>query len=264
VSDTTSDHGRIARQQYFVKQAMKRAIERGARNPVQLSSLIGVAQQYVAIDDTLDLDTMLDLGSRFDDFDPEALQVFEPYTYGDEVGGASVLRLDERASKEMFDVFRGIDPTLNVNASVRVRVENGTGSPVAGQDTADGLRRAGFTVTETVDAASFRNERTVVRHAPGGGVLAAVVVARYVDVDAELVEDPALASGDATVAVVVGRDLMGVRSEPRALAEFERYLPVSPETTASSSGGAAGSADEVPPPPAAQSFVPEPPPGVTC
>ena len=78
--DPTNDVGRIARQQYFLKQAAKKAIARGARNPMELGNLIGIAQQYVDIDDVLTPQTILDLVSGFSAFDPEELKVFQPYT----------------------------------------------------------------------------------------------------------------------------------------------------------------------------------------
>ena len=95
--DPTSDHGRIARQQYFIKQALKKAIAKGARNPIELNNLIGVAQKYVKIDKDLTGQQILDLGAKFNSFNPDDLQVFEPYTHGGMAGAASVLFLDPAA-----------------------------------------------------------------------------------------------------------------------------------------------------------------------
>jgi LCP family protein required for cell wall assembly len=78
--DPTNDVGRIARQQYFLKQAAKKAIARGARNPVELSNLIGITQRYVDIDDVLTPHMILDIVANFNAFDPDDLEVSQPYT----------------------------------------------------------------------------------------------------------------------------------------------------------------------------------------
>jgi polyisoprenyl-teichoic acid--peptidoglycan teichoic acid transferase len=108
--DPTSDIGRIARQQYFLKQAAKKAIARGARNPIELASLIGIAQErrYVQIDDTLSLQAILDLVANFNAFNPEDLPVSQPFTepLNRPGPGGAGLRLLEGPSKPIFEQFR--------------------------------------------------------------------------------------------------------------------------------------------------------------
>lgn len=265
--DATSDHGRIARQQYFIKQAMKKAIEKGARNPIQMANLIGVAQQYIVIDDSLTGEQILDLGARFNEFNPEDLQVYEPYTKDGFAGPAAVLFLQEQPSQEMFNIFRGVNPTLNVLASVRVEVRNGTGKAGEGQDVANDLTKRGFSVTGVTDDKSFRNDKTVIKYAPGdGNKLAAVVVARFLDGPPTFEEDPSLTGTDHTVALVVGKDFPGVRKEWRPLEEFSQYLPAAeaPATSAPAASGGGTTSTTAPPAANARSIVPEPPPGVEC
>jgi LCP family protein required for cell wall assembly len=279
--DVTSDHGRIARQQYFIKQALKKAISKGARNPIQLNNLIGVAKDYITIDDALTPEQILDLGARFNNFNPDDLEVFEPYTRGGMAGAASVLFLEEQPTQAMFNIFRGVDPTRNVLAAVRTEVRNGTGKVGEGENAADELRRRGFTVTKVTDDKDFRNEKTVIKHAPGPGhLLAAIVLARYFDADVPLAEDPTLAGSETSVALVVGRDFAGIRKDPRPLEEFAHLLPaptdpeaptsettVAPATTApvtTAKPGATTTTTAPPPSPNAKSIVPEPPEGVEC
>ncbi len=253
VDDTSSDFGRIKRQQAFIKAAMKRAIEKGARNPVQLADMIGVAQEHVVLDDSLTPQDLIDVGTRFDSFDPEELEVYSlgDYAEGGWAGAAAVLFLDETAAQPVLDVFRGINILFDAPATARVQVRNGAG--VSGQATQVGqqLDALGFTVTGTSNEASFRNETTVVRHAPGAEIQA-VLVARFLESDATIEVDPSLQGTDSNVALITGRDFAGVRVEPRPLEEFAAYLPTT--TTA---------------PSATQTtqyltFVPEPPEGVTC
>lgn len=270
--DSTSDHGRIARQQYFVKQALKKAIAQGARNPIQMNSLIDVAKQYIVLDSSLTGEQILDLGARFNAFNPDDLKVYEPYTRGGMAGAASVLFLDEQASQEMFNIFRGIDPASNVLAAVRIEVRNGTGKVGEGQAVADELSRRGFTVTGSTDAKDFRNDKTVIKHAPGAGHrIAAIVAARFIDGEPVFEEEPALAESDHSVALVIGKDFNGIRNEWRPLEEFTQYLPSpeSPGTTVApptDTPGAAPSPSTTSPPasPNARSIVPDPPPGTDC
>ena len=271
--DPTSDHGRIARQQYFVKQALKKAINKGARNPIQLSNLLGVAQQYVVIDDTLTPENILDLGARFNAFNPDDLKVYEPYTHGGMAGAAQVLFLDEQPSQEILNIFRGVDPSLNVLAAVRLEVRNGTGKVGEGQDVAGELKRRGFTVTGSSDDKNFRNDKTVIKYAPGAGnLIAAIVLARYMDGTPIFEEEPALARSDHSVALVVGKDFPGIRTDFRPLEEFKQYLPgpenapttVPEPTTVANNQQPATTTTTQRPSPNAKSIVPEVPAGVEC
>jgi LCP family protein required for cell wall assembly len=109
-SDPTSDIGRIARQQYFLKQAAKKAIARGARNPIELANLVSIAteRRYVQIDDTLSLQSILDIVGEFNAFNPEDLPVSQPFTERlvRPVPGGDGLRLLEDVSQPIFDQFR--------------------------------------------------------------------------------------------------------------------------------------------------------------
>jgi LCP family protein required for cell wall assembly len=288
--DPTSDHGRIARQQYFIKQALKKAIDKGARNPIELNSLIQVAKNYVTIDDKLTPDQILDLGSRFNSFNPDSLQVYEPYTTGGYAGAAAVLFLDPQPSQAMFDIFRGVNPTMGVVAATRVEVRNGTGKVGEGQSVGDALKRTGFSVTGVTDAADFRTDKTTIAYAPGqAGLFYAEVLSRYLDINATFKPEPELADGDHPVALIVGRDFGSVLTDPRPISDFTGLWPTAADssattapttaapTTTAPTGKAAGGkptttqaatttepSTTLPPAPSAHSIVPDPPPGTVC
>ena len=273
-SDPTSDFGRIKRQQYFFKAAMSRAIEKGARNPIELARLVGVAQEYVVIDDNLSFEQILDIGNRLNNFDPDDLQVYSAgdFAVGGWAGPASVLFLNDAAAQPTFDVFRGINPVYDILGSVRVEVRNGTGKVGEGETVAGDLTRTGFTVTGSVDDGNFRNDTTVIRYAPGA-ILPAIVLARYLDIDAPLEEDPALATTEHSVALVVGRDFSGIRDEWRPLEDFAQYLPgaVADPAGSTDTAGTGTSDTTIAEPPTTtapsnseRSIVPEPPEGVEC
>jgi LCP family protein required for cell wall assembly len=265
--DPASDFDRIKRQQYFVKQAMKKAVDKGARNPVEMANLLGVAQKYVVIDDTLTAKDLLDLGSHFANFDPETLEQYSlgDYSHGAQIGAASAVVLDVQKAQPVLDLFRGVSILTDAAAATRVSVTNGSGRAGVGATTVDDLRRAGFTVPgDAVDGASFRNGTTVIRYAPGLKTLA-VLVARYTDTTVTYEEVPAMADGDVNVTLVIGKDFTGVRGEPRPESDFASELQPGDTTPAPVDG--AQSTDTTAP---AQTtvttnpFVPEPPEGTTC
>lgn len=262
VADPTSDYGRIRRQQAFVRAALDRAVTKGARNPMELQSMIEAAQGQVVLDDTLSLRTLLDIGDRFRDFDPASLEVLTLPTRGGMAGAASVVYLQEADAQPVFDVFRGNSVLNNALALVRVEVRNGSGIAGQGGEVAGELSGVGFTVTRSVDASDFRNRTTRIEHAPGQ-LLPAVVLARYLDLDVAISEsDEPL--GDVGVVLVTGDDWTGVRDEPRPLEEFAAYLPDDPTTTTSTASTAPPDDASTTTTTTMPSHVPQTPPGEVC
>lgn len=265
VSDPSSDYGRIRRQQAFLRAALDRAIAKGARNPIELQRMIEAAQGQVVLDDQLSLRTLLDIGDRFRDFDPEALEILTLPTEGGMAGAASVVYLQEAEAQPVLEVFRGNNVFDGALALVRVEVRNGTGVAGQGRQVSEDLARTGFTVTRAVDASSFRNPRTTIRYAPGQ-LVPAVVLARYLDLDV-VVEESDEELGDVGVVLVTGDDWTGVRTEPRPVEDFAELLPEGAELPELADPTA-------PPAPEADaatttstsiaSHVPEAPEGVSC
>jgi LCP family protein required for cell wall assembly len=250
--DPTSDIGRIARQQYFLKQAAKKAIARGARNPLELNNLIGVARNYVTIDDALAPQGVLDVVSRLGSFNPDDLPVVQPYTERQVFPGpgGDGLRLLDEPSRPIFDRFRDVDPAVNPEAAVRLTVHNGSGrGGLQASAVEDRLRGEGFVVVDTGDGPHV--DHTIVRFAPGDEHRAeAVLVARYLDgTVAELREDPALSGAAATVDLIVGRDVTGVRTDPRPAED----ITAGPGPSSTGPGVTAA-----PPPPATTTTRPAP------
>jgi LCP family protein required for cell wall assembly len=112
--DPTNDIGRIARQQYFLKQAAKKAIARGARNPVELANLLGTAldQKLVRLDDTLSPQRILDLVGHMSAYNPDDLEVSQPFTRRQVYPGpgGDGLALLEAESEPIFTRFRDSAP----------------------------------------------------------------------------------------------------------------------------------------------------------
>jgi LCP family protein required for cell wall assembly len=111
--DPTSDYGRIARQQDFLRRALQKAIDKGARSPAVANELINVALKpgNVVVDADLTLNDLLRLASTLRDFDPAQLR---DHSYRVEGPGAlrgteSVVIPDLNAptTKSVLEVFRG-------------------------------------------------------------------------------------------------------------------------------------------------------------
>ena len=95
-----------------------------------------------------------------------------------------------------------------------------------------------------------------------------MVVARYLDVTPLFEEEPELAESDHYVAVVIGRDFGGVRTDPRPLEDFAGVIALPTDATSSTVPDPAATiptTDTAPPPdPQRGAFVPQPPEGIEC
>jgi len=219
-TDPTGDLGRVRRQQQFIIAALERSVERGLRNPVTLDELIDSALGAVTIDDTLDGDDLLRLGRQFRGFDPSSLDIHQLPVVDDSVGGAAILRLVTRDAEEILDIFRPGDGAEVTEASVRVRVLNGTGVPGEASTASRALQAAGFATGGTGDAARLGVERTQIRY-PAGAEAGADVLRRWLLGDATLVEDAEVDD----VTLVTGADWRGLRDAP---------LPAPPKSSSTS------------------------------
>jgi LCP family protein required for cell wall assembly len=212
--DGTGDLGRISRQQLFIRLAMQRAIAKGVRNPTTLNSLIDVGITKVTIDDALTPDDFFALGRKFRSFDPEQLQTYSPEVTDGNVGGASVLFLAETdANQQMLDVFRGLGGPAEEGstATVRVQVQNGSGTSGQAGAVAEAMGVAGFNVTGQGDAERFDFAQTTIRYQPGQEA-AADLVRRSLEGPAVFEEVPLIDGAD--VILITGQDFTGVRAEP--------------------------------------------------
>lgn len=254
-TDPTGDHGRMSRQQDFIVRAIRRAIERGARNPVKLDSLIDAALSAVAVDDQWTAEDLAALASRFRLFDPARLVRHRLSVTDASIGGASVLRLLDAEARPTLDVFRGVDPGDLAPADVRVQVLNGSGRAGEAGTTSDALARLGFTTVGVGEADGFGAARTAVRYTAGQEA-AALLVARHLDPEPvlELVDGPL--AGD--VVVVTGLDHLGVLAVPRP-APSTTSTTAPPATTVTTVGAAPSTTSTT-----VIGEVPTPPPGVDC
>lgn len=211
--DGQNDFGRMRRQQEFMRLALSRAIDRGARNPVVLNDLINAVDDAVLLDDQLTARMILDIANAFRLFNPESLggYTLQDFVVNEWKGGQLALVLREGEADPVLDLFRGTQGLAPTPASVRVRVVNGTGERNQAGAVADDLRLAGFVVRST-DNAEAPLTRTEVRYAPGQRG-SAELLARHLATPPVLVEDRDLTL--APVVLATGTDYTGLLAEPR-------------------------------------------------
>lgn len=132
VQDPSSDIGRIARQQQFIKAALRKAVQKGVRNPFVLKDLLGVAQRNVTLDTQLSIQDLVDLGTQFRNFDPDTLTTYTPPATGMWVGQMAVLKLDTAGAQPMFDIFRGTAPMEGAGGTTSTTAAGGGSSTTLG------------------------------------------------------------------------------------------------------------------------------------
>jgi LCP family protein required for cell wall assembly len=237
VEDLSSDIGRIARQQDFIRRALRRAIDRGARNPGTLDQLIDVGLSGITVDSELTADDIFDVGTRFRSFDPDSLTTYALEGTPDTAGAAAILRLVEGPENDaVLSLFRGGTGEL-APQSVQVTVRNGTGVPRQGAEATAALVGVGFVATVAGDEPGAGAGGTVVRYPPGQEA-AADLLARWLVGGADL-EQVAAGSG---IEVVTGTDWQGVRSEPSPSTSTTTQTTLPEGTTTTSTPGASSSA----------------------
>jgi LCP family protein required for cell wall assembly len=110
-TDPTSDYGRIARQQDFIRRALQKAVDKGARNLGVARDLLDVALANVVVDQDLTINDLLRLATTLRDFDPAQLRQhsYRVEGRGAVQGGESVIIPDLNAAttKTVLEVFRG-------------------------------------------------------------------------------------------------------------------------------------------------------------
>jgi LCP family protein required for cell wall assembly len=107
--DGTSDYGRIARQQDFIRRIMQKVIDKGARQPSVARSLLSVALKEVRVDDKLTLEDLLKLSTRLKSFDPATVRSYRYEGSGSMIRGESVILPlpSSDTNKAVLSVFRG-------------------------------------------------------------------------------------------------------------------------------------------------------------
>ncbi|MDE0581390.1 MAG: LCP family protein [bacterium] len=205
-----NDLERNQRQQEFMVATLKRAVEKGIRNPLTLrrvaNELLDDDNPSITLDDLITVGQLVDLGDEFRSFQVDQIERYRLPVVDATIDGKQVLLLLEEEAQPVLEFFQA-----GSLAGVRVRLLNGTTSgTVAGVEAA--LERAGFSVVDRGNADRFDVGRTTVRYSESAAN-EADTLARYLD-SPPLLELVAEIEG-ADVELVVGADYSGVAESPR-------------------------------------------------
>jgi LCP family protein required for cell wall assembly len=112
-SDTTSDYGRIARQQDFIRRVLRLAFDRGATDPIVAKQLLDIAvSNDVHIDADLTFNQLFQLGRQMRNLDTSAIDRYRFDGTETVIGGADVIvpTANSPANQAIEELFRGQTP----------------------------------------------------------------------------------------------------------------------------------------------------------
>ncbi len=210
--DATGDHGRIQRQQDFIRRMISKSISRGIRNPLVANDLLGSFVRDVTVDSTLGTLDLARLGYTFRSLGAGGVEMLTLPTVGARIGRAAVLQPKQPEASLTIDRFLNPPPPQPEQApaapsEVRVQVLNGSGRKGEASIAAQGLRQSGFALTSIGDA-SVNPADTVIRYGPGAEGKAALLQG-FVVGGVELRFDSTIRDSD--VVLVTGRSFGGIR-----------------------------------------------------
>ena len=109
VIDPSSDWGRIARQQDFIKRTLAKVVNSGLTSPSVASALIETNADQVVTDSNLSVSTMLGFANILRSVDTSNARSYQIDAVGRIVGGQSVLipTLQNSAMRSILDIFQG-------------------------------------------------------------------------------------------------------------------------------------------------------------
>jgi len=149
IGDNSSDYGRIARQQDFIRRLASRALSKGATNPLTAKHLLDVARSSnVLIDDGLSLSDLIRLARTISNLGPETASSYRIEGRGQLIGGASVIvpDLTSAASTAILSFFRGATaPNTSTDSAPTTAAKTGSKTEASPSTSASAPASAGAT-----------------------------------------------------------------------------------------------------------------------
>ena len=110
--DPSSDLGRIARQQDFLRRTLTAALKNGLLKPKTISALYNSYQKDVVIDTGMTIDKMIEFVGVVKDVAASNIRTYQIEATGKNESGADVLiwHKDSKNMQAILDIFRGIAP----------------------------------------------------------------------------------------------------------------------------------------------------------
>ncbi len=214
--DPTADHGRIQRQQDFIRRLMREAAaDAKSLNIFTIKDMVNTAVKNVQIDEEFDEDQLVGLARRFRSLEPEAVEMLTLPTTGAGIRGVSALKIKQPDAQPILDRFLpspdpAEEPPADVHPnSVGMRVLNGSGEGGQAGDAGAGLREHGFNIRGVGDADNFGYRSSVIRYGTGQRDKA-LLVASKIKGGAELREASGLVGVD--LVLITGADFDGIKA----------------------------------------------------
>jgi LCP family protein required for cell wall assembly len=208
-ADPTGDLGRISRQQDFIKRALRRAADKGLRNPNTAMGVINAASSSVKMDSTLDVGTLLSLAGQFQTFNPESLQSVQVPTAAAPRGGVAYQDVLWDEAEPLLEPFRGVDPATGpAPRNVIVTVQGTAAQREQLDQSVAQLDTAGFDADVKEQRSGSRS--TTIYYGPNGRD-AAVLLASQLGVVPQFEMDDSIRGY--RVVLAVGDDFDGVREQ---------------------------------------------------
>jgi len=227
-SDGTGDLGRITRQQDFIKRALRRASDKGIRNPGTAVGLVNAGASAVVLDTRLDVGTLLDLVNQFDNFNPDSLVTDQVPTVAAPRGGVAYQDVDWDATAPLLLPFQGV--VLGQRPKPTEIIVDVRGKSPVDEVTTTFLDKKGFDA-EALGSKSGSGATTTITYGPDGRD-AALVLATFMKNTPKLVLDKSVVGY--RVVLNVGNDFAGTREEPIAYEDLPQGLAPSASTTTTS------------------------------
>ena len=225
-SDGTGDLGRITRQQDFIKRALRRASDKGIRNPGTAVGLVNAGASAVVLDTQLDVGTLLDLVNQFHNFNPDSLVTDQVPTVAAPRGGVAYQDVDWERTAPLLTPFQGV--VLGQRPKPSDIIVDVRGKSPVDEVTTTFLDKKDFDA-EAFGPKSVSSDTTTITFGPDGRD-AALVLATYMKNTPKLVLDKTIVGY--RVVLDVGSDFAGTREEPIAYEDLPPDLaPPVPTTT---------------------------------
>jgi polyisoprenyl-teichoic acid--peptidoglycan teichoic acid transferase len=105
--DGDADLSRIARQQDFIKRALQKAIDKGARKPLVAKKLLDIGLDHVTLDRDLKVNDILVLAQSLKSLDPTLIKSYRIEGTFAQNGDVIIPNFDDQTNKAVLAVFRG-------------------------------------------------------------------------------------------------------------------------------------------------------------
>jgi LCP family protein required for cell wall assembly len=117
-SDSSSDRGRVARQQDFVRRTLTAVLRGGLLQPELITGLYSTYRHDVVVDTGLTLAKVLEYARALGDISPAGIRSYQIEATGRVIAGADVLVFNNTPNMSaILDIFRGIAPLAVAPAS---------------------------------------------------------------------------------------------------------------------------------------------------